>query len=36
LTTDVKYLFIKGQRTSTENRHHQLYEKYANRPKASN
>jgi imidazolonepropionase-like amidohydrolase len=36
LTTDVKYLFIKGQLTSTENRHHLLYEKYANRPKASN
>jgi len=36
LTTDVKYLFIKGQLTSTENRHHRLYEKYLNRPKASN
>jgi imidazolonepropionase-like amidohydrolase len=34
LTTDVKYLFIKGQLTSTENRHHRLYEKYLNRPKA--
>ena len=36
LTTDVKYLFIKGQLTSLENKHHRLYEKYLNRPKASN
>jgi imidazolonepropionase-like amidohydrolase len=36
LTTDVKYLFIRGQLTSTENKHHRLYEKYANRPKARN
>jgi imidazolonepropionase-like amidohydrolase len=34
LTTDVKYLFIKGQLTSTNNRHKSLYEKYLNRPKA--
>jgi len=34
LTTDVKYLFIKGQPTSMENKHHRLYEKYLNRPKA--
>ena len=34
LTTDVKYLFIKGQLTSLENKHHRLYEKYSNRPKA--
>ena len=34
LTTDVKYLFIKGQRTSTENKHERLYEKYRKRPKA--
>jgi imidazolonepropionase-like amidohydrolase len=34
LTTDVKYLFIKGQLTSLENKHHRLYEKYLNRPKA--
>lgn len=34
LTTDVKYLFIKGQPTSTNNRHKTLYEKYLNRPKA--
>jgi imidazolonepropionase-like amidohydrolase len=33
LTTDVKYLFIKGQLTSLENKHHRLYEKYLNRPK---
>lgn len=36
LTTDVKYLFIKGQLTSTENKHHRLYEKYLNRPKPAN
>lgn len=36
VTTDVRYLFIKGQLTSTENRHHLLYEKYSNRPKAAN
>ena len=35
LTTDVKYLFIKGQLTSLENKHHRLYEKYLNRPKSS-
>jgi imidazolonepropionase-like amidohydrolase len=34
LTTDVKYLFIRGQLTSTNNRHKSLYEKYLNRPKA--
>ncbi len=34
LTTDVKYLFIKGQLTSMDNRHLRLYEKYAKRPKA--
>jgi imidazolonepropionase-like amidohydrolase len=33
LTTDVKYLFIKGQLTSTDNRHKRLYEKYLKRPK---
>jgi imidazolonepropionase-like amidohydrolase len=33
LTTDVKYLFIKGQLTSTDNRQKRLYEKYLNRPK---
>ena len=34
LTTDVKYLFIRGQLTSMENRHLRLYEKYSKRPKA--
>jgi imidazolonepropionase-like amidohydrolase len=34
LTTDVRYLFIKGQLTSTNNKHQELYEKYLNRPKA--
>src|SRR5215470_2603294 len=34
LATDVKYLFIKGQLTSLDNRHKRLYEKYSNRPKA--
>ena len=33
LTTEVKHLFIKGQPTSLENRHHLLYEKYSKRPK---
>lgn len=35
LTTEVKYLFIKGQLTSTENKQKDLYQKYANRPKAA-
>ena len=34
LTTDVKYLFIKGQLTSLDNKHLRLYEKYLNRPKS--
>jgi imidazolonepropionase-like amidohydrolase len=34
VTTDVRYLFIKGQLTSTDNKHKALYEKYLNRPKA--
>jgi len=34
LTTDVKYLFIRGQLTSLENRHLHLYEKYLKRPKS--
>ena len=34
LTTDVMYLFIRGQRTSMDNRHLRLYEKYSKRPKA--
>ena len=33
LTTDVRYLFIKGQLTSTNNKHQALYQKYLNRPK---
>ncbi len=33
LTTDVRYLFIKGQLTPLENKHHQLYEEYLHRPK---
>jgi imidazolonepropionase-like amidohydrolase len=33
ITTDVKYLFIKGRLTPTENKHKRLYEKYSNRPK---
>ena len=36
LTTDVKYLFIKGQLTSMDNRHLRLYEKYSKRPKPAN
>lgn len=35
LTTDVRYLFIKGQLTSRDNKHQRLYEKYLNRPKAT-
>src|SRR5882757_2471650 len=33
LTSDVKYLFIKGQLTSTDNKQKRLFEKYLNRPK---
>jgi imidazolonepropionase-like amidohydrolase len=33
LTTDVKYLFIRGQLTTMDNRHLRLYEKYSKRPK---
>jgi hypothetical protein len=29
----VKYLFIAGQLTSTDNKHKRLFEKYSNRPK---
>ena len=35
VTTDVRYLFIKGQLTSTDNKQKALYEKYLNRPKAA-
>ena len=30
--TQIKHLFIKGKPVDLENRHHQLYEKYLNRP----
>ncbi|HUL16393.1 MAG TPA: amidohydrolase family protein [Terriglobales bacterium] len=33
VTTDVKYLFIKGQETSLDNKQLRLYEKYLHRPK---
>ena len=33
LQTQVKYLFIKGQLTSTANRHSDFYEQYRKRPK---
>jgi imidazolonepropionase-like amidohydrolase len=36
LTTDVKYLFIKGQLTPLDNRHLRLYERYSKRPKSAN
>ncbi len=35
VTTDVRYLFIKGQLTSTDNKQKALYEKYMNRPKVA-
>jgi len=35
LTTEVRYLFIKGQLTSTDNKQKDLYEKYLNRPAAT-
>jgi imidazolonepropionase-like amidohydrolase len=35
LTTDVRYLFIKGELASRDNKHQRLYEKYLNRPKAT-
>lgn len=35
LTTDVKYLFIKGQLTSLDNKQLRLYDKYLNRPKSN-
>jgi imidazolonepropionase-like amidohydrolase len=33
IRTQVRYLFINGQPTSLENRHHQLYEKWRGRPR---
>ena len=35
LTTGLRYLFIKGQLASTDNKHKALFEKYSNRPKPS-
>lgn len=35
VTTEVKYLFIKGELTSTDNKQRELYEKYKNRPKSA-
>jgi imidazolonepropionase-like amidohydrolase len=35
ITTEVQYLLINGQLTSTDNKHKDLYEKYRNRPKAA-
>jgi imidazolonepropionase-like amidohydrolase len=35
LTTDVRYLFIRGQLTSMDNKQLRLYEKYKNRPKTN-
>jgi imidazolonepropionase-like amidohydrolase len=35
VTTDVRYLFIKGLLTSTDNKQKALYEKYLSRPKAA-
>jgi len=35
LNTEVRYLFIRGQLTSRDNKHQRLYEKYLNRPKAT-
>ncbi len=33
IQTQVRYLFIKGQLTSTDNKHRELYEEYRKRPK---
>jgi imidazolonepropionase-like amidohydrolase len=35
LQTQVRYLFIKGQLTSTDNKHRDLYEQYKGRPAAA-
>jgi len=35
VTTDIRYLLIKGQLTSTDNKQKALYEKYLGRPKAA-
>ena len=34
IRTETKFLFIKGQLTSTDNKHRRLYEKYRARPKS--
>jgi imidazolonepropionase-like amidohydrolase len=33
ITSEVRYLFIRGQLTSLDNRHKRLFEKYSARPK---
>jgi hypothetical protein len=33
IPTQVRYLFINGQLTSTDNRHSRLYEEYRKRPR---
>jgi imidazolonepropionase-like amidohydrolase len=33
ITSEVRYLFIRGQLTSLDNRHKRLFEKYSSRPK---
>jgi imidazolonepropionase-like amidohydrolase len=35
LRTQVKYLFIKGQLTSLDNKQRELYERYSHRPKSA-
>jgi imidazolonepropionase-like amidohydrolase len=35
LQTQVRYLFIKGKLTSTDNKHRDLYEQYKGRPAAA-
>jgi imidazolonepropionase-like amidohydrolase len=35
IQTQVRYLFIEGQLTSTDNRHRELYEQYRKRPQAA-
>jgi imidazolonepropionase-like amidohydrolase len=35
LATQVKYLFIRGQRTSLDNKHLDLYNRFRNRPKST-
>jgi imidazolonepropionase-like amidohydrolase len=35
IQTQVRYLFIEGQLTSTDNRHRELYEQYRSRPQSA-